>query len=125
MSITVLSIEDDGVAALGCAGELNGLQMDGSDLAAGDEAADLAKHLGDDWATKRVAMDMGEASYMDSAAIGWLLSLHKSFKAGGGMLVVCNVQPAIKRVIELMRIDQVVPMTDTLDQAMHKLREDA
>lgn len=117
MSVKVLSIEDDGVAALACEGELNGLLMNDG------EAADLKDLLGDDWAQRRVVLDMAGASYMDSAAVGWLLSLHKRFHEAGGALVICAVQPTVRRVLELMRIDQVLPMTDTQPEAMSRVRE--
>lgn len=116
MSVKVLSIEDDGVAAVACEGELNGLGMNNGDV------ADLEPQLGDDWAQRRVALDMSGASYMDSAAVGWLLSLHKAFQQAGGQMVVCGIQPEVRRVIELMRIDKVVPIVADRDQAMRRLR---
>lgn len=116
MSVKVLSIEDDGVAAVACEGELNGLGMNNGDV------ADLKPQLGDDWAQRRVALDMTGASYMDSAAVGWLLSLHKAFQQSGGQMVVCGIQPEIRRVIELMRIDQVIPIVADRDEAMRRLR---
>lgn len=116
MSMKVLSIEDDGVAAVACEGDLNGLLMNDG------EVADLKEHLGDDWAERKVVLDLSEANYMDSAAVGWLLSLHKAFQNGGGKLVVCGIQPSVKRVIELMRIHEVVPMADDLEAAFKKVR---
>lgn len=116
MSVKVLSIEDDGIALLACEGELDGLQMNEGDT------ADLQKLLGADWASRRVVLDMSGASYMDSAAIGWLLSLHKKLNDAGGRLVVCGVQLSIKRVIELMRIDRVVTLVDQRDDAVACVR---
>jgi len=117
--VKVLSIEDDGLALLACEGELNGLLMDNG------ESEGLEEHLGKDWTGRRVVLDMQDASYMDSAAVGWLLSLHKALTNNGGALVVCGVQPAIKRVIELMRIHEVLPIVETREQAIRRLREDA
>lgn len=116
MSIKVLSIEDDGVAAIACEGDLDGLAMNNGDT------ADLEEHLGEGWANKRVVLDLSESEYMDSAAVGWLLSLHKAFEKAGGRLVVCGIQPPVKRVLELMRIEQVVPMAEDREAALEQVR---
>ena len=115
--IKVLSIEDDGVAALACEGEINGLLMESGEP---DRFEEL---LGEDWSGRQVVLDMSQASYLDSAAVGWLLSLHRSFTTGGGKLVLCCIQPTVRRVIDLMRIGEVVPILDDQQQAFAKIRE--
>ena len=115
MSVRVVSIEDDGVAALACAGEINALAMR-------KEAGGLTGVLGDNWPTRRVALDLSEASYMDSAAIGWLLSIHKKFGDAGGRLVVYGLHPNVQRVVEIMRINQVLELADNRDDALRRAR---
>ena len=117
MSVTLLSNEGDGVAVLACEGELNGLLMNNGD------STDLKPQLGEQWASQNVVLDMSEANYMDSAAVGWLLSLHRSFEESGGRMILCNIQPEIRRVIELMRIDRVVPIVDERAEAIAKLKQ--
>lgn len=117
MSVKIVSVQGDGVAVLACEGELNGLNMNNG------EVADLKPQLGDDWASRKVVLDMSEASYMDSAAVGWLLSLYKKFTEAGGKLVVCSVQPEVGRVIELMRIHLVIPIVKDREEAMARLEE--
>lgn len=119
MSVNVLSTEDDGVVLLACHGELDGLQMPEGD---GDEKG-MKELLGDGWAGQRVVLDMSGATYIDSAAVGWLLSLHKGFNRGGGKMVICELQPTVRRVIELMRIQQVIPIVESKRQALVKVRE--
>lgn len=115
MSIKVVSIEDDGVASLACTGEMNALEMTGN-------GGGLEKSLGEDWASKQVALDLGEVSYMDSAAIGWLLSLHKAFTNAGGRMVLFGIHPNVKRVIDIMRIDRVLSLAEDHDHAIKRLR---
>lgn len=119
MSVKVESTEDDGVVLLACYGELDGLQMPEGD---GDEKG-MKDLLGQGWASERIVLDMSGATYIDSAAVGWLLSLHKGFTKAGGKMVVCALQPTVRRVIELMRIQQVIPIVDDKGQALAKLRE--
>ncbi len=115
MSIKVVAIEDDGSAMLACAGEMNALEMTG-------DGGGLRGTLGEDWAAKKVALDLGEASYMDSAAIGWLLSLHKAFGEAGGRLILFGLHPNVQRVIEIMRIDQVLDLAEDAMHAKKRLR---
>ena len=115
MSIKVVSIEDDGVAALACVGEMNGLAMS-------SDGGGLQDALGEGWAGRPVALDLSEASYMDSAAIGWLLSLHKQLSGAGGRLVLHGLHPNVKRVIEIMRIDQVLDLAESRGHALECLR---
>lgn len=118
MSVKVVAIEDDGVATLACAGEMNALEMS-------TNGKGLKDVLGDDWASRRVALDLSEASYMDSAAIGWLLSLHKGFGDAGGRLILFGTHPNVRRVIEMMRIDKVLDLADDREHALKRLRGNA
>ena len=115
MSVKVVAIEDDGVATLACAGEMNALEM----TANGGGLKDV---LGEGWASRRVAMDLGGATYMDSAAIGWLLSLHKSFEQEGGRLILFALHPNVRRVLDIMRINQVLDLAEDRQHALKRLR---
>jgi len=115
MSVKVVAIEDDGVATLACAGEMNALEMS-------TDGKGLKDVLGDEWASRKVALDLSEASYMDSAAIGWLLSLHKAFDEGDGRLVLFGTHPNVRRVIDMMRIDKVLDLAENREHALKRLR---
>lgn len=119
MSVKMVSIEDDGVAVLACEDQLDGLAL------SADDNGSLKQVLGEKWTSKRVALDLSATAYIDSAAIGWLLSCHKHFKDGGGRLVIHGMQPSVKRIIEMMRIHQVLNLTEDRDQALAQLRENA
>ena len=66
--------------------------------------------LGADWASKRVVVSMDDVPYLDSAAIGWLITVHKQFKNAGGRLALYALQPAVKNVLTLLKVERVVPM---------------
>lgn len=117
MSVKMIGIEDDGIAALACEEQLDGLAM----TADGD--APLRKVLGEGCYAKRVALDLGQTAYIDSAAIGWLLSSHKAFKDAGGRLVLYALQPGVQRVIDMMRIGTVLEIAKDREHALTQLRE--
>lgn len=115
MSIRVDSIEDDGVAMLICADDMNALEMS-------TDGTELEEVLGDEWATRRVIMDLSDAEYVDSAVIGWLLLLHKTFNRAGGRLVLYGLNPNVKRVIDLLRIDDVLMLATDRERALQRVR---
>lgn len=117
MSVKMVSIEDDGIAVLASDRELDGLALSVTDNNT------FQKVLGESWAAKRVALDLSATEYIDSATIGWLLSTHKNFSEGGGRLVLHGLQPSVLRVIEMMRINQVLELAADREKALAKLRE--
>lgn len=111
MSITVESVDDDGVALLTSSDDLNAFVLENS-------SDGFKKLLGDDWAKKKVVFDMSEATYIDSAAIGWLISLSKGFDNAGGKLVIFGLTPSVSRVLKMMRIEKVMSIAADQDEAM-------
>ncbi|MFI4862065.1 MAG: STAS domain-containing protein [Phycisphaerales bacterium JB063] len=112
----MIGIEDDGIAVLACADQLDGLAM------TADGNAPLKQVLGQGCYSKRVALDLGQTGYIDSAAIGWLLSSHKAFKDAGGRLVIHSLQPGVKRVIDMMRLGSVLELAPNQAHALQQLR---
>ena len=118
MSLTVDCIREDGVALLNCGDEMNALQMC-------DQFTELKTLLGQDWSSRRVALGFASASFIDSAAIGWLLSLHKTMSGAGGKLVLHSMSPSIRRVLSMMRLESVLNIVDDPAQAIQYLKEGA
>jgi anti-sigma B factor antagonist len=78
--------------------------------------------LGPTWDTARVALDMDRVNYIDSSAIGWLLSANKSFRAGGGKLALHSLQPQVRQLLEMLKIDRVIPLAADLNAAKAALQ---
>jgi anti-anti-sigma factor len=73
--------------------------------------------LGQAWASQRVALDMDAVAFIDSSAIGWLIGVQKRFREAGGLLVLHSLQPHVRNVLGLLRIEKVVPMGRDLEDA--------
>jgi anti-anti-sigma factor len=116
MSLKAVSIEDDGIASLACAEEMNALTMS-------EDFGELKDLVGIDWASRKIALGFAEASYIDSAAIGWLLSLHKTMDEAGGKLVLHSMLPSVRRVLTMMRLENVLNLADDHEQAVAQLKE--
>jgi len=106
MKISLGGIERDGFVKL---------MVDGN-VTATDFSADgknpIEGLLGPAWSTFRVLLDMGSVGYIDSSAIGWLIGTQKTFREAGGGLAVYHIQPAVKQVLDLLKVGKVVPLCE-------------
>ena len=107
MKLSMQSIEKDGFVKLAADGSITAADLDQQ------TANPVASALGPNWATFRVLLDMGNVSYIDSSAIGWLIGVQKEFKQHGGGFAVYGVQPGVRQVLELLKVGKVVPLADT------------
>jgi anti-anti-sigma factor len=81
------------------------------------------KLLGPAWNSQRVALDMDAVSYLDSAAISWLINLQRNFRQGGGGLALHHVQPHVKNILNLLKVERVIPLCADVESAVASLRQ--
>ncbi len=112
MKLQLVSIERDGTVKIGSQGNITSADLD----ATGPNP--LEQILGKNWFQSRVLLDMTETQYIDSSAIGWLIGTAKQLKEGGGTLVVYGIQPAVRQVLDLLKVGRVVPLVE--DEAAAK-----
>jgi anti-sigma B factor antagonist len=71
---------------------------------------EITKLLGEE--KKKLVLDLGEVSYMDSAGVGELVSVYTSVKNRGGELKLANLTKKIK---DLLSITQLMTIFDTYE----------
>ena len=106
MKLQLVSIEKNGLVKVATAGNITSADID----PAGNNP--LQGVIGANWMQSRVLLDMGETQYADSSAVGWLIGTSKQIKDGSGAFVVYNVQPAVRQVLDLLKVGRVVPIVD-------------
>lgn len=111
MNISLVSIEKEGLVRLASAGSITAGNFDPSGK------NPLERILGQNWSGFRVLLDMRGTTYIDSSAIGWLISSHKAIKAAGGVLVLHDVPSNIRSMLDLLHVGKVVPISDNVDAA--------
>ena len=57
-----------------------------------------------------MALDLAQVSFLDSSGVGLIVFLYKRLKAKGCSLEVHSVQGQPLELIELLRIDKVIPV---------------
>lgn len=61
--------------------------------------------------TRRIFMNMGDVSYVDSAGMGFILGELRRIRRMGGLLSLSNVSPQLYRALSLMRIVEFMPVS--------------
>ena len=106
MKLQLVSIEKDGLVKIATQGNITSADLDQSG------PNPLQAILGQNWNQSRVLLDMGDTQYIDSSAIGWLIGTSKQVNQGGGTLVAHGVQPAVRQVLDLLKVGRVVPIVE-------------
>ena len=63
--------------------------------------------LVDESGRKKLLLNFGNVEYMSSAALGKLITLNKKVQSSGGKLVLCNIDPQIREVFEITKLDKL------------------
>ena len=65
--------------------------------------------------TRQLLIDLSDVSFIDSAALAALVSGIRRVRDGGGRVAVCSARTQVKRVLEAIGFERVVPMVETID----------
>ena len=73
-----------------------------------DRIGQLLSELGAKQPDRHVILEMSNIQYLTSTVLGHLLVLHKRLAAGGGRLTLENPRPAVREVLQVTLLDQVL-----------------
>jgi len=66
---------------------------------------------------RKLVIDLGAVSYLDSASIGCLMDVHRLLQERGGALRLSGLQPRVETMISMTGVHKIVPL--------HREEEDA
>jgi anti-anti-sigma factor len=92
-----------------------GLVTDGTITNADYQAGDrnpVEQLLGSGWGKEKVLIGLDKTSYIDSSGIGWLMDIHRTCKAAGGKLIIHSMQPGVRQMLGLLRLEKVLTIVD-------------
>ncbi len=81
---------------------------------------DLQIHLREVFSKKpeRVVVDLDGVSYMDSSGVATLVEGMQIARKQSVQLVLCGMQPRVRSIFEIARLDKVFTIMDGLDEAI-------
>jgi anti-anti-sigma factor len=59
------------------------------------------------WQPKKLILVMREVPYMDSSAIAVLVEILKELRRSGGRVMLAELQPRVKGLLEIARLDSI------------------
>lgn len=79
----------------------------------------LLKYL-DEGKPKKLVLNLGEVPYMDSSAIAVLVEALQKMRKTGGKVFLTNLQPRVKGLLEIARLDSIFGISATEEEALAK-----
>lgn len=73
----------------------------------------------------RLLIDLSDVPFMDSAGLGALIGGIRKVREGGGEVAVACSRPTLTRLLHTTGFDRIVPVTETVDDALGHLRATA
>jgi anti-sigma B factor antagonist len=87
------------------------------DLYVAGELKDRLAEATDD-GTKMLVLDFSDVTFVDSMGLGVLVGGMKRLRAAGGELHLVVSSPEVQRILEITRMDRVIPLHETLDDGL-------
>lgn len=84
-------------------------EMDANGCSTSQIADDLENLLKPE-TEQHILLDIGNVTFLDSSGIGVIVFLFKRLKSSGGSLEIINVNGQPKELINLLRVDNVIPV---------------
>jgi len=69
----------------------------------------------------KLVLDFTNVAHMSSSALGVLITLHKRIREKSGKLALCCIQPAIKEIFEITRLNEIFTMCSARAEAITTL----
>lgn len=84
--------------------------------------AELVRLVAESEGPPRVVVDLAGVDFLDSTGLGVLLGGLKRVRARDGALVLCRAEPQVRKVFEVTRVIEILPIHDELDTAVDAVR---
>ncbi|TKJ29082.1 anti-sigma F factor antagonist [bacterium (candidate division B38) B3_B38] len=65
----------------------------------------------------RLVLNLSTISYIDSFTVGFLMDIYRRLANQKGRLALAGVQPRVKNILALTRVDEVIPIYETVEEA--------
>ena len=67
---------------------------------------------------RQIVMDLSAVTYVDSSGVATFVDALREVRQVQGRLVLAGVNPRVRGVFEIARLDTLFPMTDTVEEAL-------
>jgi anti-sigma B factor antagonist len=99
-------------------GKIGVIEVKGS-LVGGEETDELRNAVADfvEQGTKKLIIDLGKVTYLNSTAIGVLVSAHTTFSKNKGHVKLCEINKNINNIFVITKLTLVFDVAETREEA--------
>jgi len=105
-------LETDGVTLLELRGEI--------DLHASPRLREKLQELTAQ-STPKLLLDFAGVEYIDSSGLATLIEYVRECTAFGGQLALCSLQPKVRMVFELVKLDELFKLANSREEGLNAL----
>jgi anti-sigma B factor antagonist len=70
-----------------------------------------------------LVIDLAKTTYLNSTALGVLISAHANFVKREGRIILCNINKSIQNIFVITKLSLVFTIVETLDEAIKLISE--
>jgi anti-anti-sigma factor len=91
-----------------------------------DENEDIKKAFTDllDAGNKNIILDLAQTFYISSLVLASLVFMQKRALGAGGKLLICNINPRVKEILEVTNLDKVFDIAGDSKDAVGRLSKE-
>ena len=106
-------------------GKIGVIEVKGS-LVGGEETDELRNAIADfvEQGTKKLIIDLAKVTYLNSTAIGVLVSAHTTFAKNKGQVKLCGINKNINNIFVITKLTLVFEVTETREDAVKALGQE-
>jgi len=68
---------------------------------------------------KRVVLDLSNVRYVDSSGVATFVEALRLARQAGGDMALAHVNPRVRGVLEIARLDTLFPIADSVEEALN------
>jgi anti-sigma B factor antagonist len=66
----------------------------------------------------KIVIDFEKVNYLDSFAVGFIMDMYRRVSSRDGELKITGLQPRVRKILSITRVDNVIEICDTVDGAL-------
>lgn len=74
---------------------------------------------------KNLILDLSGVKFVDSSGLSAILTAHRLWKEGGAFVVTGELQPMVKKLIEISRLETILYLVPTISEAIDFIKMEA
>jgi anti-anti-sigma factor len=71
---------------------------------------------------RNLILDMSNVKFVDSSGLSAILTGHRLWNSGGSFIIAGELQPMVKKLIEISRLDTILTLTPTVSEAIDYMK---